>query len=866
MLIGILLCLVATVRADHITGGEMSYRYVGTSGGNHTYQVTLKLLMRCNSGRQFPNPIRISIFDKGTNSRLQDLSVTMGGQTNISLDNTDPCISNPPMVCYEVASYFFDVVVPQNAAGYYVTAQVNFRVNGLANLIPGSSSVGATYTADLPGAASLSGAMVNHSAQFTGNDLVVVCANSPFTYSFAASDADSDSLRFSFCAAFQTGTSGGGMNNAPPQPPPYPLVPYGQGFDGTMPLAEKVTIDPKTGLIKGIAPGPGYYVITVCVEEVRNGVVIATQRKDIQLHITGCTIAAALLQPDYQLCGDADLLSVENLSSSPLIQSYLWNLTNRSGAVVASSGNPTFSYRFEDTGYYRIKLNTNLGLACPDSATSPVLFYPGFKAAFNFTGLCFGSVTRFNDVSTTLYGSVVSRQWSLGELSNPVNNPQILAPAITYALEGNKTASLKIVNSNGCRDSVSRVFAVSKNPPLQLGFKDTLICPPDTLNLRAFGEGSFTWEALPGLISGATTSAPRVAPLVTTWYKVTQQLESCTGKDSVRVRVTNSVVLNALGDTTICLGDSVVLRTAGNANMYRWSPSALMGNALAQSPSLLVLVPTRFKVVGTISNCVAEREVLVTPIPYPLANAGADQLICFGNSAQLSSTVVGNRMIWSPASPLSNASIANPIARPQQTTTFVLTVFDNLGCPKPGVDTVNVIVEPPIDLRLNGDTSIVVGQVLQLTGSGASRYLWIPAFGLSDATIANPTAVYTQPAEQLIYTFIGFNNAGCRDSITLRIRVFSGAPTVYVPTAFTPNGDGLNETLKPTLAGMQGLSFFRIFNRYGEMIFNTTSPYDAWDGRVKNQKQSSGLFTWMVQAVNYEGKTIQAKGTTMLVR
>ena len=866
LFLGVLLCQANAVQADHITGGEMSYRYIGLSGGNHAYQVTLRLLMRCNSGRQFPNPIRISIFDKGTYSRLQDLSVALGGQTTISLNNNDPCISNPPTVCYEVATYIFDVFVPPGGAGYYATAQINFRVNGLANLTVGSSSIGATYTADLPGNGLLNGAMANNSAEFSGSDLVVVCANNPFTYSFAASDPDNDSLHFSFCSAYQTGTSGGGMNNAPPQAPPYPLVPYGQGFEGTMPLAEKVTIHPATGLIKGIAPGPGFYVITVCVDEIRNGVVIATQRKDIQLHITGCTVAAALLQPEYQLCGDSDNLSVENLSSSPLIQSYLWNLTNRAGTVVATSQTPTFSHRFEDTGYFRIRLNTNIGLACPDSASSPVLHYPGFKAAFNFVGLCFGSVTRFNDVSTTMYGSVASRQWSLGETTNAANNTQVLSPAITYATEGSKTANLKIVNSNGCRDSISRIFTVSKNPPLQLSFYDTLICPPDTLQLRAFGEGSFVWDALPGMLSGANSASPRVAPLLTTWYKVTQQLESCTGTDSVRVRVTNTVVLNILKDTTVCLGDSVVLSTKGNANIYRWTPAALMSNSSASNPSVLTRTPTRYKVVASISNCRAEAEVLVTPVPYPQANAGADQLICFGNSVQLNSTVVGSRFVWSPAASLNNASVTNPVARPQQTTAYVLQVFDNLGCPKPGIDTVNVTVEPAIQLTLNGDTSVVAGQALQLTGGGASKYLWRPALGLSDPTISSPTAVYTQPANQLVYTFIGYNDAGCRDSITLRVRVFSGGPTVYVPTAFTPNGDGLNETLKPTLAGMQGLSFFRIFNRYGEMIFDTTSPYDSWDGKLKNQKQSSGLFIWTVQAVDYEGKTVQAKGTTMLIR
>ncbi len=864
--LGLLLCISWQAKADHITGGEMSYRFVGQNGINYAYQVTLKLLMRCNSGRLFPNPIRISVFDKGDASRLQDISVPLGSQTTISLDNNDPCISNPPMVCYEVATYFFDVLVPQNAVGYYLTAQVNFRVNGLSNLIFGSSNVGATYTAELPGSAVLNGAMVNNSAQFTGSDLVVVCANSPFTYSFAAHDADNDKLQFSFCAAYQTGTSGGGMNNAPPQPPPYPLVQYGPGFDGNMPLADRVSIDASTGLITGIAPGPGYYVITVCVSEIRNGEIIATQRKDIQLHITGCTVAAALLKPGYQLCGESDLLTVENQSSSPLIQSYLWNLSDRSGKVLATSQSPTFSYRFEDTGYYQIGLQTNKGLTCPDSTSAPVLYYPGFKAAFGFVGLCFGALTRFTDVSSTLYGSVASRTWNLGEAGNAGNNTSGAAPSITYGYEGSKTASLLIINSNGCRDSVTRVLAVSKSPPLQLAFSDTLICPPDTLQLMAFGEGSFTWEALPGMLTGANTPAPRVAPLITTVYRVTQRLETCTGTDSVRVRVANAVQLNVMKDTAICLNDTILLRAGGNATAYQWTPAGLVSNPASAVTSARVSVATRFKVVGSISKCSAAAEVLVTPVPYPVANAGPDQLICSGNTANLNAIWVGNRLQWSPPATLSNSVIPDPVARPLQTTAYVLQVFDTVGCPKPGTDTVRVVVEPPISLTLNGDTTIVVGQVLQLTGGGASKYLWTPAYGLSDPAIANPTAVYNQPQDRLEYTFTGYNDAGCRDSLTLRIRVFSGNPSVYVPTAFTPNGDGLNETLKPTLAGMKQFDFFRVYNRYGQLVFESSRPDRGWDGSFNGQKQNNGLFVWVVNAVDYLGTTIQARGTTMLIR
>src|SRR5258706_9334920 len=99
-------------RADHITGGQMYYTYGGTSNGNNIYNVSLKLYMRCNSGRQFPNPIDVSVFDKLTSGRFTDISTPLVNQETISFTDDNPCITNPPEVCYEVGYYNFDVVVP----------------------------------------------------------------------------------------------------------------------------------------------------------------------------------------------------------------------------------------------------------------------------------------------------------------------------------------------------------------------------------------------------------------------------------------------------------------------------------------------------------------------------------------------------------------------------------------------------------------------------------------------------------------------------------------------------------------------------------------------------------------------------------
>jgi len=93
--------------ADHITGGEMFYTYNGLSGGVSSYTVTLKLFMRCNSGRQFPDPAVISVFNKLSFERFTDISVPLSRRETISITDSDPCITDHPTVCYEVAYYNF---------------------------------------------------------------------------------------------------------------------------------------------------------------------------------------------------------------------------------------------------------------------------------------------------------------------------------------------------------------------------------------------------------------------------------------------------------------------------------------------------------------------------------------------------------------------------------------------------------------------------------------------------------------------------------------------------------------------------------------------------------------------------------------
>jgi gliding motility-associated-like protein len=854
--------LSLTARATHITGGEMYYTYVGVVNGMHQYNVTLKLYQRCNSGRQFPNPTIISIFDRTNNQRYVDMSVAISNEDNISITNPDPCISNPPNVCYDIAYYRFVVSLPPTQAGYVLASQVNFRINGISNLQGGQ--VGATYTAEIPGTNGLATPYVNNSAQFTGSDLVIVCAENDFSYSFGAEDADGDELRYSFCDAYTSTNSAGGAS--PTGPPPFPAVPYfNPNYSGSAPLGANVQVHPATGMITGVAPPGGMYVVTVCVQEVRQGIVIATQRKDVQINVADCNIAAASLLPEYLLCKNTQTITVSNLSISPLISTYNWEMIDRTGMVIASASTPTITYTFPDTGLYTVKLVINRNQPCTDSISSPVRVYPGFVPGFTSTGICVTKPTFFTDQSTSVYGIVNSWSWEFGEPTVSSDVSSIQNPVYTYPAIGSKNAVLIVTDTKGCRDTITRTIDIIEKPPITLAFRDTLICINDNLQLQASGMGIFSWSPAVNIIN-ANTATPTVSPPVTTWYYVDLDENGCRNRDSVRVRVVNFVTVQPMNDTTICSGDTIRLRVVSDGLRFTWLPAQQLLDPAVQNPFAVTPATTNYQVTATIGGCSETRTIRVTTIPYPLANAGEDTTICYNTTARLSGVTNGTSWQWAPASLVSNPTSLSPLTQPAQTTSFIFSAYDTRGCPKPGHDTVLVTVLPEMGVSAGSDTAVVADQPLQLHATGGETYLWSPALYLSSPTIADPVGLFSETAGTILYKVVGFNMAGCRDSAYVSVKVFATAPTIFVPSAFTPNNDGKNDVLRPIAVGMKQITSFQVFNRWGQPVFSTTINGHGWDGRVAGQAQGSNTYVWFAKAVDYLGKTYFNRGVVTLIR
>lgn len=854
-----------TVKADHITGGEMYYSFAGVSGGTYNYNVTMKLFMRCNSGRQFSNPAIISVFSKSSGSRISDISVALGRQESLQLSNFSKCISDPPTVCYEVGYYDFSVSVPASADGYIIAGQVNYRVANIHNLTSGYGSIGATYTAEIPGTSALAAAPQNSSATFTGSDLVVICAGNSFAYSFAATDGDQ--LRYSFCNAYQSGTSGGGPNNStPPVSPPYQPVPYSSDYNGSSPLGSSVNINGTTGLITGRAPeDAGIYVVTVCVEEIRNGKVIATQRKDIQVNVAPCTIASASLLKEYMLCRDTKTLTISNLSLSPLINSQLWTFINALGTTLFTATGLTITYTFPDTGTYRVTLLINKGQECSDSTTSLVRVYPGFAPDFTPGGICFTKLTRFTDASSTVYGRLSSWNWDFGENTGPDDISTQKNPTYTYPSIGQKNVRLIAGNSVGCLDTVYKNILITDKPPIALAFRDTLICVSDAVQLKATGNGVFNWTPVKN-IRNAATANPIVTPPVTTTYFVDLDDDGCLNHDSVKVRVTDHVTLQVMNDTTICQNDTIRLHINSDGFQHAWTPALQLINPAVQNPLAVTGGTTTYEVTASIGSCKAAEQVIVTTVPYPVANAGADTIICYNTTAQLHASMNGNSFTWFPASTLNDRRSLSPVAKPATTTAYLFLAYNTKGCPKPGSDTVVVKVLPDIKAFAGKDTVAVTGQPLQLQATGGVQYVWSPATALSAANIANPVALFTQPSEGMQYKVSVYNEVGCVDEAFVKVKVFKTGPAVFVPNAFTPNKDGHNDVLRPIAAGILKIDYFNIYNRWGQLIYTTTENTHGWDGTLSGNIQESGTYVWMVKATDYTGKPYFSKGTVTLVR
>ncbi len=367
-----------------------------------------------------------------------------------------------------------------------------------------------------------------------------------------------------------------------------------------------------------------------------------------------------------------------------------------------------------------------------------------------------------------------------------------------------------------------------------------------------------------------------IAPAVGAYPNIkVKDANGCIANTSTFVILVDAMFLSLGPDTTICVGKSVKLLPQSNpgTSVFNWRPldSLITLPATIDTPIIRNVTVTPVDTATYILRamwgaCSREDTITVNILHKPIAHAGSDTAICNqtyailrGSATNLSGSV---NFAWAPTDSLQNPAAAVTVASPDSTQLYTLTVTDNYGCSFSVTDQVLITVQPPVPAFAGNDTIAIKGVPHQLFGSGGADYLWNPSAPLNFSTAQNPLATLTN--DQLFILKVT-DIAGCIGYDTVFVQAYDG-PIYYVPNAFSPNGDGLNDIFRAIPVGISQTDYFRVFNRFGQLLFETNQWLKGWDGKYKGKPQPLGVYVWVVKGIDKNGRTVEMKGTVILVQ
>jgi gliding motility-associated-like protein len=344
--------------------------------------------------------------------------------------------------------------------------------------------------------------------------------------------------------------------------------------------------------------------------------------------------------------------------------------------------------------------------------------------------------------------------------------------------------------------------------------------------------------------------------------------------------------LKISGDTLAC-SNSIVnysIPSLDNAS-YEWSVPAgwkLRSDGNKNAVSVSIGSQPGWIVANQKNSCTRLTDSLFVHL-YPgvlpqAAIVSPDTTVCFGATVPLAALVTtGTEYSWVSGSSFTGPDkgvipalpfTSNIVATPKLTSEYILNVR-NEGCPTSLADTILVTVVPPIQVNPGNDTLVVVGQPLQFEATSSDKYRnvyqWSPATDLNNPAIPNPVGTYRSEIKDITYQVTATDTFGCYGTAFVTVTVATTSPDIFVPGAFTPEKSS-NNVFRPVCMGIASLEYFRVYSRWGQLLYSTSQTGQGWDGRVQGKLQETGAYLWMLKGVDYTGKILIKKGTMVLIR
>ncbi len=829
-----IICLVLAIgvllpfqsQATHIVGGELNYRCLG----DNNYEISLTVFRDCFNGNPaayFDDPASVGFFD--INNDLVT-SVGTGGQILIDLmedDTLDPvlfdsCLVIPPEVCVHTTTYVQTVNLPPIPGGYQLVYQRCCRNQTIVNIVD-PLGTGATYYNYISEFALQE---CNSSAVFKEWPPNYICANEPIFFDHSAIDEDGDSLVYVLCTPFD-GATPDQPQPQPPFNPPYDSItwvdpPYSlTDMMGGTPLS----IDPVTGLLTGTPNTVGQFVVGVCVEEYRDGVLISTSKRDFQYNVGICgEVISSIFAPNV-FC-DGLTVNFENESENTV--DFIWDFGDpTTTADISTQMSPTYTY--PDTGMYTITLIAGPLEECSDTSYHQLhILPPSLTVDFEYTlGFCSDTVVlELVDLSTDTLSTPVSWEWTLsnGDTATGETAEIVIDDAGTYVIE------LQVTSENGCSFSTTQTFnvqVVEHNIPDTIG-----ICAGDPpVFLNPGGDPNYIYEWSPaGGLNNPTSPNPQATVAATTTYSV--MIESndgiCAFEKEVTVFVPDPVQVSLEPDLVICEEEYLIeANFSSNVEDIVWALDPGFFNTLAfDQTSYLAEVPagtfTTIYVQGTDEFGCSEFDQLTITSDAIVLELADTLGACSGEPVELNPT--GNptyTYTWSPSGGLDDPNSPNPTATISGTTVYTVDI-QSFGAFCSESQEVVVIIPPEVSVDLP-DTEVlcdaetwVVPQTENIT-----NFVWslepdfTPVISTQDSVLVDltggPVTVYLQGADDFgcsAVDQIELSSSGIFQSFIDTIVVCAGEEVFINPDGnpeynytWTPS-DGLDDINSPNPQGV----------------------------------------------------------------
>ena len=614
------------------------------------------------------------------------------------------------------------------------------------------------------------------------------------------------------------------------------------------------------------------------------------------------------------------------------------------------------THTFTKAGTYTVTLTTVVPGGCTYMTTREIRVL-GPSGAVTYQGgyLCNDRTARFQ-ANTSNTDSI---RWHFGDGTTLVTSSNVVYH--TYAKGGSYVPSFILMNQAGCSIQVTGTDTI-KVDKLKAGFTTSIqqqcgltsVTFTDTTH-AFFGKSSAYWN----LGDGTTASGYSTSHTYNTSGSYTIQLivngnSGCSDTiiRKIDIKVNDKPIAAIQAETVGCTNTPTIFRSnlqsIDSVSLIEWSLSngARSSNRTFTYNFTQTGTYTLRLIAGTVNGCFDTTTHTIRINASPTLQASNDLVLCLGKSAQLQATGAP-KLNWQPFEGLNCTDCSDPIVTPKTTTTYVVQGTNEIGCS--AYDTVLVTVIQPMNMVVNPNDSICIGQSSDLLASGATTYSWSPAAGLNQTTISNPTATPTKTTRYRVVGYDGFNcftdtafvtvavgqypavnlgpdlslatgtlqplNAtvqngpirhwqwapatdlscaacplpvahikkdvtysvtvttpyGCSASDTLSIKAFCESAQVFIPNAFTPDGDGVNDVLMVRGKGIVLVKSFRIFNRWGEVVFEKSNfqpnhPAWGWDGKIRGQVGPPDVFVYTAEVVCENGTPYTFKGNVSLLK